>query len=349
MKVLVTGHDGYIGQVMVPILQAAGHDVVGLDSYYYEHALFGEAAPAPPSIRKDIRDVNQADLEGFDAVVCLAALSNDALGNLDPRLTFDINHLATVELARTAKAAGVRRFVFSSSCSLYGSAGDEALTEEADFNPLTPYGETKILCERDIAPLADESFCPTYMRNATAYGVSSSLRADLVVNNLVGYALTTGEVLIKSDGMPWRPLVHIEDISRAFVAVLAAPEDVVRNEAFNVGATTENYRVKEIAEMVREVVPGSHVEYAPGAVADARNYRVNFDKIARVLPDFVPTWTVRAGVEELYDAYRRAGLTKDDFLSTKYLRIGTILDHQSAGRLDPDLRWLGSGQPAAAA
>lgn len=339
MRVLVAGHNGYIGQVMVPLLKREGHEVVGLDTYYYEDGIFGEATNGVASVRKDIREVDESDLEGFDAVACLAALSNDALGNLSPHLTYAINHQATVDLATTAKRAGVERFLFSSSCSLYGAAGDEHLTETAAFNPITPYGESKIKVEQDLTALADDDFSPVYLRNATAYGLSPSLRADLVVNNLVGHAFTTGKVLIKSDGMPWRPLVHIEDISRAFAAALVAPRDIVHDRAFNVGATAENYRVRDVAEIVREVVPGSEVEYAPGASPDLRNYRVDFSRIEEELPGFAPRWTVRRGVEELHEAYRAHGLTEEEFLSSRYLRIRTILDHREAGRLDEDLRW----------
>lgn len=346
MRVLVTGHDGYIGQVMVPVLLEAGHDVVGLDTFFYGDRLFEATRATVPSIRKDMRDVTPADLEGFDAVICLAALSNDALGDLDPQLTHAINHRACVKLAESAKTAGVARYIFSSSCSLYGASDDEALTEDADFNPLTPYGETKILVERDVAPLADRDFCPVFMRNATAYGVSPSLRADLMVNNLVGHAVTTGRVLIMSDGTPWRPLVHIEDISLAFAAVLDAPADLIRGEAFNVGRLDENYRVREVAEMVQEVVPGSRIEYSPGAAPDARNYRVSFEKIARVLPAFQPRWTVRAAIEELYQAYLEHGLTQEEFLSNRYLRIRTILEHREAGWLDGELRWTSAAATA---
>ena len=346
MRVLVTGHDGYIGQVMVPVLLEAGHEVVGLDTFFYGDRLFDAPRATVPSIHRDMRDVTPADLEGFDAVVCLGALSNDALGDLDPQLTHAINHRACVRLAESAKAAGVERYVFSSSCSLYGASDDEALTEDSGFNPLTAYGETKILVERDVAPLADRNFCPVFMRNATAYGVSPSLRADLMVNNLVGYAVTTGRVLIMSDGTPWRPLVHIEDISLAFAAVLDAPADAIRGEAFNVGVPDENYRVREVAEMVQETVPGSRVEYSPGAAPDARNYRVSFAKIAHALPAFRPRWTVRAGVEELHEAYLAHGLTQEEFLSSRYLRIRSILEHRDAGRLDKDLRWTATAAHA---
>ena len=338
MRILVSGHNGYIGQVMTPMLRAAGHEVVGLDTYFYEDCQFS-GAPACESMRKDIRDVETRDLEGFDAVCFLAALSNDALGDLDPALTFQINGEATVDFARRAKQAGVRRFLFSSSCSLYGAQGDDVLEEDAELNPVTPYGASKIQVERALSELADGSFTPTYMRNATAYGVSPNMRMDIVVNNLTGFAYTTGEVLMMSDGMPWRPLVHIEDISRAFLAVLDADESLVSDVAFNVGRTGENYRVRQVAEMVREVVPGARVEFASGASADTRNYRVAFHKLESTLPAYQPQWTVRQGVEQLYAAYKEHGLTEQEFKSSRYLRIKTILDHRKAERLAPDLRW----------
>jgi nucleoside-diphosphate-sugar epimerase len=282
MRTLVTGHNGYIGSVLAPLIAAAGHDVVGLDTYLFEDCSLGEDTVRIESLRCDVRDVRATDLAGFDAIIHLAALSNDPLGNVNPQCTYDINHLASVRLARLAKQAGVPRFLFASSCSLYGVAGDALLTEDAAFNPITPYGESKVRVELDVAKLADDRFSPTFLRNATAYGVSPRLRADIVVNNLVGVAYTTGEVLIQSDGTPWRPLVHIEDIARAFLAVLEAPREVVHNEAFNVGRTEENYRVRDLAEMVQEIVPGSRVRYAEGGGPDPRCYRVDCGKLARL-------------------------------------------------------------------
>jgi nucleoside-diphosphate-sugar epimerase len=338
MRVLITGHNGYIGCVLVPLLREAGHEVVGLDNYLYETCTFGDDVPDPPALRKDVRDVEVADLRGFDAVMHLAAISNDPVGDLAPDTTLEINHRAASRIAALAKEAGVERFLFSSSCSLYGAAGDDYLDESAAFNPVTPYGRSKILAEDDMRALADDDFSPTYLRNATAYGFSARLRGDLVVNNLAAYAFTTGQVLIKSDGSPWRPLVHIEDISRAFLAILEAPRELVHDEAFNVGRTEENYRIREVASIVEEIVPGSTVTYADGGSPDIRNYRVDCDKIARTLPAFQPEWTVRRSVEELYEAFLRHGLTLEDFLSRRFMRIQHVRELQAEGTLDERLR-----------
>jgi nucleoside-diphosphate-sugar epimerase len=338
MRVLVTGHRGYIGSCLVPLLLAEGYQVAGLDSDLFRDCTFdGELAAIPEKI-KDVRDADESDVSGFDAVIHLAGLSNDPLGDYDPSLTDEINCQGSIRLARLARDAGVRRFVFASSCSNYGAAGDDFLTEDATFNPVTPYGESKVNVERAVTQLAGPTFSPTFLRASTAYGMSPRIRFDLVLNNLTAWAFTTGRVYLKSDGSPWRPIVHVEDIARAYVAVLKSPIEIVHNRAFNVGTTTENYQIREIAAIVESVVPGCKVDFAPDAGPDKRNYRVDCNCIARTLRTFKPQWTARRGVVQLYEVFKRVGLTLEDFEGERFKRITHVKKLISDGVVDQRLR-----------
>jgi nucleoside-diphosphate-sugar epimerase len=338
MRVLVTGHEGYIGSVMTPLLQASGHEVVGLDSGFFADCTVAPVDPIP-TVRRDLRDVKPRDVDGFDAVIHLAGLSNDPLGYLDPELTYQINFVGSLRLALAAKEAHVERFLFASSCSLYGTQGDLPAVETTPFAPKTPYAETKAWLERALIALTDDGFSPVLLRNATAHGWSPRLRGDLVVHDLLGVAMSTGKVVIKSDGTPWRPLVHVQDISAAFLASLEAPRDVIHGEALNVGSDDDNYQVRQIAEMVSEIVEGSIIEYATGGEPDKRDYRVDFTKIGRILPAFQPKWTLAASLHNLRDEYLAAGVTHDLLMSFKCTRLRRIQQLLADGRLASDLTW----------
>lgn len=345
MRVLVTGHHGYIGAILIRMLAKTDHEVIGLDSDFFAQNRFVGDIREIPGLHKDLRDLEQRDLSGFDAVLHLAALSNDPLGDLNPQLTYEINHRATMRLASLAKQAGVKRFLFSSSCSMYGAAGSAMLTEDASFHPVTPYAESKVFVEKELGDLAGPNFSPVFLRNTTAYGVSPYMRFDVVLNNLVAWAVTTGNIRIQSDGTPWRPLVHIEDICRAFIAALEAPKESIHNQAFNVGITEENYQVRDLAEIVRETVPGCKLEYSPDGGPDPRSYRVDFSKIKNHLPGFAPQWNVRRGAQELYDACREANLKWEDFDGPRFKRIIHVRKLLASGQLDSQLRWI-SAVPA---
>ncbi len=348
MRVLVTGHHGYIGSLLMPILADRGIDAVGLDSDLFASCTFGPPVVEHwPSRRQDLRDVTVGDLEGFDAVMHLAALSNDPLGDINPNLTYDINLQGSLRLARQAKEAGVGRFLFSSSCSNYGASGNDLLDEQAALAPLTAYAVSKVKLEEELTRLADDAFTPVFLRNATAYGISPRLRVDLVLNNLTAWAVTTGKIVLQSDGTPWRPIVHVEDICRAFVLLLEAPREKVHAQAFNIGDSAENYRIRELAEIVGETIPGCEVTLAQGAGPDARNYRVSCDKLAQAFPEFRLKWNARSGAREIYEAYRSAGLTRAEFDGPRYKRLAHIRQLLDSGELSSDLRWTGAGQPVA--
>jgi nucleoside-diphosphate-sugar epimerase len=339
VRVLLTGHQGYLGTVMAPVLAAAGHEVVGLDSGLFADCVLGPAPADPPGHRVDLRDLTADHVAGVDAVIHLAALSNDPLGALAPDLTYDINHHASVRLARLARDAGVGRFLYASTCSVYGAAGgDELVAEDAPLRPVTPYAESKVRVEDDLHALSDDDFSPVYMRNATAFGYSPRLRADIVLNNLVGHALLSGEVLVLSDGTPWRPLVHAVDIARAFEAALTAPREAVHDRAFNIGSETNNVTVAEIAEQVAEAVAGSRVVITGETGADPRSYRVDFSRFRTAVPGFDCEWTVKRGALELADAYREHRLTREDF-ERRFTRLAVLRAAAEADTVDDTLRW----------
>ena len=340
MRILLTGHNGYIGTVMASILLSAGHEVVGFDTNFFEDCVLGPVQLHIQEIKKDLRDIGLHDLEKIEAVIHLAALSNDPLGDLEPELTYEINLQATIRLARLAREAGVNRFLYSSSCSIYGaSSADDLLNEEAPLCPITPYAESKVKAEEELRKLADEHFSPVFLRNATAYGFSPRLRGDIVLNNLTAWAHTSKNILIMSDGTPWRPIVHVDDISQAFLLCLTAPSDAIHNQAINIGSNLENYQVRELAEIVKETVPNATVAYAGKTTPDPRNYRVDFTKLTRLLPEFKPQWNARLGAQQLYKAYQDYDLTLEDFQGRKYIRLNQLRHLLNTNCLDGQLRW----------
>ncbi|WP_289042596.1 SDR family oxidoreductase [uncultured Aliiroseovarius sp.] len=332
-----------MGTVTAPVLAAAGIQVTGCDINLFDRADFAPGGDVPdiPNLGKDIRDLTVDDLRGFDAVVHLAALSNDPLGQLRPGLTQEINHKGTVHVARCAKEAGVSRFVFASSCSNYGKAGEGLVDESGKLNPQTDYGVSKVLAERDLKPLADDDFCPVFLRFATAYGVSPRMRFDIVLNNLIAHAFTTGKILMMSDGTPWRPIIHVEDMARAFLAALDADADAIRGEAFNVCRTENNYQIKELAHIVADTVDGAKIDYASDAGPDNRSYRVSSAKIERLIPGFEPVWDAKRGAQQLYDAVKSYGLQTEDFEGRKYKRLAQLEALVAEGRLDDEFRMVG--------
>jgi len=341
-RILMTGHRGYLGSVMAPHFVQAGYDVTGMDTGYFDDCTLVDDAAAIPTIRKDIRDLEPADLHGYDAVVHLAALSNDPIGNLNDGWTEDINFRSSARLAELAREAGARRFLFSSSCIMYGVADAAVATEESPLNPQTTYARSKVLAEAAIRDLATDSFSPVFLRNGTVYGLSPRMRFDTVLNNLVGFAASTGKVTVYSDGSPWRPVLHVADVARAFQAVLEAPREAVHNQAINIGANSLNHRIRELAEFTLDAVPGSSLEVVARADADQRTYCADFSKFARLLPEFRFEWTARQGARQLADAFKRLNLGAAEFTDRRFSRLKWLRHLLDAGRLDQSLRWQAS-------
>jgi nucleoside-diphosphate-sugar epimerase len=331
------------------MLLEAGHEVTGLDTDLFRGCTFVGKLDDVPHINRDVRDVTIEDVSGFDAIIHLAALSNDPLGDYDPGLTESINEKASIKIAELAKQGGVSRFLFASSCSNYGAAGQDFMTEDSPLDPITPYGVSKVAVEKALAPMADESFCPVYLRASTAYGVSPRLRFDLVLNNLTAWAVTTGKVLLKSDGTPWRPVVHVDDICIAYLALLEAPAATVRDRAFNIGTTTENYQIRDLAETVARVVPNCEVSLASDAAPDKRCYRVDCNRIALEVPGFKPQWTIKRGAEQLYETYKQVGLSLEEFEGQRFQRIAHVKHLVATGKLDASLRWVDETETESAA
>lgn len=338
-RILVTGHNGYLGSVMGPYLLRAGYDVVGLDTRYFGECTLVRDAAEIPTIARDIRDLGPRDLEGFSAVIHLAALSNDPIGNLNEGWTEEINFRASVSLARLAKAAGVERFLFSSSCIMYGMSDAAVVTEDSPLDPKTEYARSKVKAERAIAELAGGGFSPTFLRNGTVYGASPRMRFDTVFNDLIGAAVTTKKVIVHSDGKPWRPVLHVQDIARSFAAVLEAPIATVHNQAFNNGANQLNHQVIELAEIAVKTVPGCELEVRAQAAADQRTYKADFGKFARLFPDFEFKWSARQGATELFETFKEIGLTREDYVDKRFIRLKWLRHLLDGGRLDGSLRW----------
>lgn len=338
-RVLITGHNGYIGSVMTPHLLSAGHEITGLDTGYFSECTLVAGGGDIPVVRKDIRDLSPKDLEGYDAVIHLAALSNDPIGNLNDGWTEEINFKASVKLAELAKAAGVNRYLFSSSCIMYGASNTEIVTEESPLDPKTEYARSKVKAEEAIRKLAAPGFSPVFVRNGTIYGVSPRMRFDTVFNDLIGSAVTTGKVIVYSDGKPWRPVIHVQDVARMFEAVLAAPADKIHNQAFNAGANSLNHQIIELAQIAVKTVPGCKLEVIAKTGADQRTYKADFGKFARTFPDFRFKWNVVSGAAELYEAFKRVGLKHSDFVDKKFTRLKWLRHLLDSKRLDSSLRW----------